>query len=296
MRAAERGFLLLTSRLGDPDCKPLTAAQFRTLIQRMQSAERIQESRELRDIDLVSLGYSQETVDQIVHLLSRDDQLDYYVNLGKKQGCFPITRISDTYPGILRSNLGVDCPGCLWAKGDVSLLKLPAVALVGSRQLAPDNLAFAREAGRQAARQGYVLISGNAKGADQTAQNSCLEHGGRVISVVADSLAQKDERPGVLYLSEDGFNTAFSNIRALSRNRIIHALTEVTFVAQCTKEKGGTWSGSAHNLRHGLSPLFCFQDGSEAVDALCQMGASAIDIYDLQDFSKLPKKEPSLFD
>ena len=111
----------------------------------------------------------------------------------------PITRVSDGYPLLLRKRLGLDSPGSLWIKGDASLLSQPAVSLVGSRDLNEPNREFAREVGRQAALQGYVLISGNARGADRTAQESCLNAGGRVISVVADELNKHPERENLIY-------------------------------------------------------------------------------------------------
>ena len=70
MRAAEQGFLLLTSHLGDPECKPLTVAQFRSLINRMQAAERSAENRHLTAQDLLALGYGMEAAEHIVFLLS----------------------------------------------------------------------------------------------------------------------------------------------------------------------------------------------------------------------------------
>lgn len=296
MRQTERGFLLLTSHLGDPLSKPLTVAQFRTLITRVQAMEKPADNRELTIQDLLSLGYGQEAAAHILVLLSRQEQLDYYVNQAAKYDCYPITRISKRYPTAFRKRLGQDCPGCLWAKGDSSLLERPAVALVGSRNLLEENLSFAKEVGRQAARQGYVLISGNARGADQAAQDSCLEYGGQVISIVADSLAKCKDRPGVLYLSEDGFDAGFSAIRALSRNRLIHSLGEATFVAQCSNGKGGTWSGTVQNLRHNWTPVYCFQDGSQAVQALTQMGAEVVDVFDLENLQALQTNPISFFE
>ena len=296
MKQAERGFLLLTSHLGDPESKPLTVAQFRTLIQRMQNVQKKEESRHLQAEDLYALGYGQEFAENILSLLHRQEQLDYYVNQGGKWDCYPITRISSLYPAVLRSKLGQDCPGSLWAKGDSTLLSRPAVSLVGSRELLPENENFAREVGRQAAEQGYVLISGNARGADQTAQESCLEYGGQVISIVADSLQKCKDRPGVLYLSEDGWDCGFSAIRAHSRNRLIHAMGALTLVAQCSNGKGGTWKGTEQNLRHHWSPVFCFQDGSQAIRELIQMGANSVDIFDLTDFGALQKENITLFD
>lgn len=286
----------MTSHLGDPESKPLTVAQFRTLFNRVQNVEKTDEIRELTARDLQALGYSPEAANHILMLLSRQDQLDYYVNQAGKYDCYPITRISKLYPMALRQRLGIDCPGCLWAKGDGSLLSRPAVALVGSRDLYQENRMFAQEVGRQAALQGYVLVSGNARGADQTAQESCLQYGGQVISIVADSLAKCQDRPGVLYLSEDGFDFGFSSIRALSRNRLIHTMGVVTLVAQCTYGKGGTWSGTTQNLRHNWSPVFCFQDGSDSVRGLQEMGAKAVDVYDLKDISALQDEKITFFD
>lgn len=287
MRNAERGFLLLTSHLGDPESKPMTVAQFRTLLSRVQSMERLEETRELTEADLVSIGYGQEQARHILQLLSRQEQLKYYVNRAGKAGCYPITRVSHGYPDALRLRLGSDCPGCLWAKGDSELLNRPMIALVGSRDMNPENRIFAEEAGRQAALQGYVLLSGNARGADRTAQESCLESGGQVVSIVADSLQACKDRPGVLYLSEDGYDSSFSAIRALSRNRLIHAMGKAVLIAQCTYGKGGTWSGTVQNLRHGWSPVFCFDDHSRASAALADMGASLVSWDALADISML---------
>lgn len=292
MNAREQGFLLLTSHLGDPQRKVLTAAQLRNLFLRVQASDTPKQDRELTYEDITALGYDRETAMRIAHLLSGQEQLDWYLKKGAKAGCIPISRISEQYPPALRNKLGLDCPGCLWIKGDTDLLKHPAVSLVGSRDLKEDNRAFAREVGRQAAQQGYVLISGNAKGADQTAQNACLDAGGKVISIVADALADQPMDARILYISEDGFDLPFSGLRALSRNRLIHAMGQFTMVAQCTLEKGGTWDGTKNNLKKGYSPVFCFQDGSRGMDALLDMGAVPVSMEDLKDFSALQPQRP----
>ena len=296
MKTAEQGFLLLTSHLGDPQSKPLTVAQFRKLANRVQIMDKPVLERELSCDDLVALGYGREMAQRILQLLSRQELLEYYVNLATRSNCYPITRIDSLYPAACRSKLGLDSPGCLWGKGDSSLLNRPAVALVGSRELGEENAAFAREVGNQAALQGYVLISGNARGADRQAQESCLKAGGQVVSIVADSLEQCKDVPGVLYLSEDGFNMGFSSVRALSRNRLIHSMGQITFVAQSGCGRGGTWNGTVQNLRNHWSPLYCFQDGSEASSQLIQLGAQAVGIEDLRDFGALTEQKLSLFD
>ncbi len=290
------GFLLLTGHLGDPQRRPLTTAQFRTLAKRVKALKLSDPTRELDAADLLSIGYDPQSARRIVELLDAEEQLDWYVREGKRYGCVPITRVSPAYPVRLADRLGLDSPGCLWAKGDLSLLEAPAIALVGSRTLNPVNEAFAWEAGRQAALQGFVLVSGNAKGADRTAQDSALEHGGRVISVVADALQEQPSRENVLYLSEEGYDLEFSAPRALSRNRTIHCLGSLTLVAQCTLGKGGTWDGSIKNLKHRYSPLFVLDDCSRGAEALIGMGAEPILGSDLEDLSALKPSIKSLID
>ena len=296
MTGAETGFLLLTSQLGNPDRKPLTTAQLRILAGRVKAAEKDTTDRELCVEDLLALGYGREMAGRILNLLGEEELLRYYCCRGEKQHCHPLTRLTMGYPRQLRAKLGEETPGCLWYKGDVSLLSQPMVALVGSRDLSENNRHFAKEVGRQAALQGYVLVSGNARGADQAAQNACLQHGGKVICVIADSLEEKRERDNVLYLSEDGFDCEFSAQRAISRNRVIHALAGRTFVAQSGLYAGGTWDGTAKNLRHQWSRVYCFADGSAAAAELEQMGAELIGQTQLQNFAALSRMTAGFLD
>ena len=294
MTGAERGFLLLTSHLGDPGRPVLTVSQFRILADRMLHAEWVSEERELQMQDLISLGYGREMAGRILRLLQEESLLHHYISRGKRLDCVPVTRVTEQYPLILRQRLGQDSPGTLWAKGDLSLLVHPAISLVGSRELRPENHAFAQAVGRHAARQGLVLVSGNARGADRAAQDACLEAGGSVISIVADELWKHSLRERVLYLSEEDYDSSFSAQRALSRNRCIHTLGRMVFVAQSGQQKGGTWDGTAKNLRFGWSPVACFRDGSAASVELEQMGAYLVDMENLSDFDVL-QEQTALF-
>lgn len=296
MTPAEKGFLLLSSHLGNPARKPLTTVQMRTLAERIRGREAPQEDRDLTISDLRALGYGTEMARRIVQLLDEEAVVDYYVNKGRKFGCVPVTRVSADYPLLLRKRLGLEAPGCLWAKGDLSLLTEPAVSLVGSREIREENRAFAEEVGHQAALQGYVLVSGNARGADRIAQDACLAAGGKVICVVADELAKQPLRERVLYLSEDDYGESFSAQRALSRNRCVHSLGTKVFVAQAALDTGGTWDGTTKNLRFGWSQVFCFDDGSEAMVRLRQMGANPVSREQLKSFYELGEGTENLFD
>ena len=250
MTAGERGFLLLTGKLADPERKPLTVAQFRKLAQRVQTAQTPDEERELCPKDLVALGYDMQTANHIVALLEQTQLLDHYLSRGKRRDCYPITRVSPGYPLRVRQKLGLDSPGS--------------------------------------------LVSGNARGADRTAQQACLEHGGKVISVIADELEKYPLRKNVLYISEDGFDMPFSGIRALSRNRVIHTLSELVLVAQTALEHGGSWDGTVRNLHNGWGNVCCFADDTKATSRLKDLGASTITLEELNALHRLIGKSQQI--
>ena len=75
MNVKEQGFLLLTSHLGDPERKPLTVAQLRTLASRARNMERSNAVRDISAGDLCANGYDRTAAERIVGLLSDGEQL-----------------------------------------------------------------------------------------------------------------------------------------------------------------------------------------------------------------------------
>ena len=279
--------LLLCADLGDGQ-KPLTPAQFRRL--RVHVLARPEgeapAERTLEEADLRALGLEASFARRVAALLDREAALDAYLRVGRELDVSPVTRVSPLYPARLRL-LGQDAPTVLFCRGDSSLLQRPAVALVGSRELTEAGRTFARRVGELAALEGFVLVSGNARGADQTAQEACLAAGGAVISVLPDSLADHDpagER--VLFVSEQGWHLPIAPYRALDRNRLIHALGEKTLAAQ-SRLTGGTWSGSLENLRRGWSPLFVNEAGGPGCARLIALGANPVRLETLDSLRAL---------
>lgn len=256
----------------------LSLAQARELSRRARAAG-IGEEDPLRDVtvkDVRRLGYSEYEAGHIVLLLGRERQLDGYLLAAEKAGVTVITRLDTRFPRRLRDQLGARCPAALFCRGDLELLQSVCVSVVGSRHLASPGAQFAAQAGRLAAREGFTLCSGDAMGADRTAQEACLRGGGSVLIFPATELVYCPARENVLYAAEGGFELGFSAQRALGRNRFIHAMGEKTLVAQTGFGKGGTWSGSLDNLQHEYSPLFVFDDKSEGAQALCARGATPV--------------------
>lgn len=277
MNVLEEGVLLLCCRLGEKNIKPLTLTQFKELgLRVLSSLMGGNHLAELTPADFCRMGYDPTEAQRLIGLLDRQEQLSAYLAHGEALQIRAITRVSDNYPARITKKQLNGRPPALFFMGDETLLQQPAVAVVGSRELRPENEAFAKTAGQLAAEEGLVLISGGARGADTAAQEACLEAGGRCVVFVADRLDSYTPRERVLYVSEDGYDLPFSAARALHRNSLIHIMGEKTLAAQCTYGKGGTWQGCTDNLKHGWSDLFVFHDGSDAMTALTDLGATAM--------------------
>ena len=268
---------------------PLSGREFRALDERMREAGVPADGdRELTFDDLTELGCSRELAARILRLLGREELLWQQVWKWRRAGVDTVTWRSGDYPVRLRQRLGSDAPPVLFLRGDRRLLTGRAVGLAGSRDLTDLGTRYAAAIGRMAAAKGYVLASGNARGADQTGQEACLAAGGSVVAFVPGRLTALPPRPGVLYVSEGGPNLGFTAERALRRNRLIHCLGPWTFLAQVRHGRGGTWNGACHNLEHHLSHLYVPEDGSPGAAALAAMGAKSISLRRLQEAAEHP--------
>ena len=289
MNIREWGAALLCTVIPGDELTPLTLAQLRTLGARVRAMGRpAQPMNELRPEDLTAMGYPRHEAERIVALLDRESRLEQYLDRARDLGIYPLTRLSPEYPERLRVLLGMNAPPILYAAGNAELLNKPAVAVVGARDLREPGRGFCKAIGALAAGEKRVLVSGNAVGADQTAQNACLDAGGCVVSFLADELSKHlpKESERQICLSAGGWDLPFTNARALQRNHFIHALGEKTFVAQCDSRKGGTWAGTVDNLSHGWSEVYLCDDGTEAMQELCQRGGTPIPQTGLRSFDE----------
>ncbi len=298
MTRAEEGLLLLCCPLGDAQERPLTGAQYRALARAVSGARH--EDDTLRDLtarDLEKLGCAGEEAERIVRLLGREDQLRRYLAAAERRGFFALTRLSPDYPAAIRRKLGQDAPAALFCAGDRTLFAREGAALVGSRALLPAGERFARAVGQTAAREDLVLVSGGAAGADTAAQDACIAAGGQVVCFLADALAARVKTPpeNALFCAELGWDIPFSAPRALSRNRLIHALPDRELVAQTDCGRGGTWAGTVENLRRGWSDVYVRDDGTDGANALIERGATPVGPDGLPSIRALVPNQTRLF-
>jgi DNA processing protein len=87
-----------------------------------------------------------------------------------KPGIHILTVLDAKYPRMLKSTLSlIETPSILFYAGDLEILDLITVAIIGSRNAMEESLAFTRLAAHYLAEQGANVISGNARGVDRAA-------------------------------------------------------------------------------------------------------------------------------
>ena len=98
-----------------------------------------------------------------------------------------ITILDGDYPSSLKQV--VYPPYLLYYSGDISLLsQSKKIAVIGSREASDYGLVMTKSLTTEMVQEGYIVVSGGAKGIDICAQRTCLEIGGKTIAIVGHGL------------------------------------------------------------------------------------------------------------
>lgn len=229
------------------------------------------------------LGTASVEADRLAALFGRSGLLDSELGRLAQEGIWVVSLLDQTYPSRLRVRLKGGAPVLLYGSGKVELLNRRGLAVVGSRNADEVELALADLIGRACTASRLTVFSGSARGIDQTAMQSALDSGGTAAGLLADSLEKavraSDNRHALeagrlLLATEYSPRASFNVSLAMSRNKLIYALSEFGLVVTSELERGGTWAGAEEAIRTALLPVFVAYgpDSSEGNLALIRRG------------------------
>lgn len=261
--------LLLTSyfsQVGSDDVKPLTNAEWGRFARWLK--EQSVTPADLLATDVPSLLQTWQdphiSMARVIALLNRGHSLALATEKWQRAGLWLVTRADPEYPWRLKQRLKTDSPPVLFGCGNKALLNLSGLAVVGSRNASDADLEFTSLVGVKAATEHVVLISGGARGVDETAMLGAMQGNGAVIGVMADNLLKaatsakwrKGLMNGNLVLVSPFYPEAgFSVGNAMARNKYIYCLAESALVIH-SGSKGGTLAGAEENLKQDWVPLW----------------------------------------
>ena len=262
--------VLLVGRLLSDGVEPLKASDFWRLRESVGGPSRLLGAG---DEQLVSeFGLGADTARRVVALLDRATAMAFELERLGQAGIAVLTPFDEEYPGRFAERLGPSAPVLLYAAGAVESLGQAGVGVVGSRDVSPEGSEVAGAAAAMAARLGLPLVSGGARGVDQTAMNAAFAAGGTVVGVLAESLTRKLRSPDIRRAIHEGrtvmctpYNpeAPFSVGNAMGRNKLIYALSDLTLVVAADVDSGGTWSGATEALRRGFGRVAVWRGPGE---------------------------------
>ena len=286
-----RAILLLTAPLTigrerPSSPKPLAAGEYNHLARRLRELRR-QPADLLGDgarglLEECRLDLDQERVDR---LLDRGFLLGQAIERWRTRALWVTSRADAEYPRRLKKRLREQAPPVLYGCGNRADLDTGGLAVVGSRNVDDDVIAYTEDVGRLAAGARRTLVSGGARGVDRAAMRGALDAGGTVACVLADGLeraaTRREHRDALMegrlvlicpYDPAAGFLVG----HAMQRNKLIYALADAALVVSAEFEKGGTWAGAVEQLdRHRFVSVYVRATGEmgRGLDALLARGA-----------------------
>ena len=185
--------LLLTcyfSKASNENAKPLTNAEWGRFALWLKEKSITPADLLVQDPAPLLQGWfdSRISTERIIELLNRGHSLALAMEKWQRAGLWVVTRSDPEYPRRLKQRLKTDSPPVLFGCGNKDLLNAGGLAVIGSRNASDSDLAFTDEIGAKAAIENIAIVSGGARGVDETAMLGAIRTGGTVIGVMADSL------------------------------------------------------------------------------------------------------------
>lgn len=197
---------------------------------------------------LVKSGIGESVAEKIVAQRPNINPDEAWEDL-QKENVLAFTIKDEEYPALLKEI--PDSPFIIYMKGDLECLKMPLVAIVGSRKLTNYGSRVARGFAKELARNGVCIVSGLAFGVDAAAHNGALDAKGKTIAVLGNSLdaesiyprtnfnlSEEILRSGGLLISEFPIKTSPNNWTFPSRNRIMAGMSLGTLVVEAAEKSG----------------------------------------------------------
>jgi predicted Rossmann fold nucleotide-binding protein DprA/Smf involved in DNA uptake len=205
------------------------------------------------------------TPERLSSLLLRFDHAGRRLHDWQVQGIQVLGRGSNGYPRTFRRLLGPTRPPLLWARGNIDLMNVPGVAIVGSRDAEYRLLRRATDLGAAVAAQGFTVVSGGARGIDERAVEGALMESGTAVVVLPDSLATQAakaqfreylEARRLALISPYSPDAGYQTGTAMGRNRLIYCLSRAAIVVRSNRHAGGTFAGAQQALKNGWTRVW----------------------------------------
>lgn len=262
---------------------------------------------DLNEDIIEKLNLDKDMVNRINKLVTRSASIIFELNKYESMGIKVVTRADSLYPSIIKKKLKNNCPPIIYYCGNIELLNNELVGFVGSRNIDEKDQEIVENLVKKVVNKGHGIVSGGAKGVDETSTKTALENNGFAVEFIADSLIKKIKNKEnitnirnskLLICSVTNPDAGFNVGTAMMRNKYIYTCSKGTIVVKSDFKKGGTWAGATENIKKGYSPIYCIKKEYIGNQELIKLGAIGIDSTWDVEFNNIineEKKQLSLF-
>ena len=277
--------------------RPLTSAEFLALCERVEQAGMGTIGSLIgQDMSAVmaKLDIPEQEAYRICMLLSRTMPLSYAMERFYEENLEILTSMDEEYPVRLHERLGADAPMAMYMTGNVELLNRPMIALLGISgvKMTPVVEKGVRTLVRSIKEEGFGLITSSEPGACRVAEAEAFACGADVVSVLAGDLSRKKDedmyqealsKGQALLVSLVHPDAPYTNVHAVSRNRIVYSLALASFIATTDAKRG-----ESDAMRRKLCDwLYAFDTPTPLGNHIViSRGIQAITDMDKMDFAK----------
>ncbi len=170
-----------------------------------------------------------------------------------------------------------------------------------SRDVGSEGAETAQRIAATAVTLSRPVVSGGTRGVDQLAMNAAYQAEGKVIGVLADSLQgriRNSETLGALdvgttcLITQQAPSAGFSAGAAMSRNKLVYALSALTVVIATDEGSGGTWAGATEAIKTSNGVVAVWRGDGEGPGNGALERQGAVPIRSSQELAHLLNAEP----
>lgn len=220
--------------------------RFAQLVERFQTPQKIWQASKK---SLLTTGLNKNLVERFISYRSQTNLYSLKIWL-RKELIQVLTIDNKNYPKLLKEISNP--PFLIFIKTAINLQKIwnkrHLIAVIGSRQMTNYGRASAQQLTTGLVKNGWLIVSGLARGIDGVAHQTALDSGGQTLAVLGHGLdkiyppehlglAEKIIRQGALITEYPPFLPARKNNFPM-RNRIIAGLSQAVLVIEAKKRSG----------------------------------------------------------
>ena len=182
-----------------------------------------------------------------------------------QNGIGVVSYYEDEFPEMLRHCLNEEGkeepPIVLYYKGNLSVTRMPGLAVIGTREILPEGDAAGKYLAGEFAKRGFCIVSGLAIGCDTAGHRGALDANGKTLAFLAhgldsvyptenEGLANEIVDNGGLLMSEYPVGTQVNRYNLVARDRLQAGMSMATLVVH-TGVSGGTMHAVNTTIQEG---------------------------------------------